>query len=120
LQQVSLGPTEKLAGREVIPLTISWNGRPHTTSYCDAATHLVVKDVKHRGMDVSNIPDSLKKVAAIETSYSDFKDFEGAVLATRITASQNGKQIFTAALVDVEFHKSFEPRLFEKPPDETR
>ena len=114
-----VGPAEESAGRTLVPLTLLSGGRPQSTTYFDDSTNLIVK-VKKLLLDVSGSPQSLRtpKTTTTETTYADYKNFEGVVVPTHMVMSQAGKKILNASILKVEFPSKFDAKTFEKPQDE--
>ena len=114
------GGDEEIAGRTLIPITAMVNGYPQSTTYFDRSTALIAKTTKYYVPDVRELPKSLKNDASVETEteYSDYKDFEGVTLPTRMVVSQAGKTLFDVSVLQVEFPSKFDTHLFDKPQDE--
>jgi len=119
-ESMTVGPPEEIAGCSVIPLTILSGGRPQSTSYFDCSTNLIVKEAKYYLPGMHEPPETWKDrgPVATETTYGDYKSFEGVILPTRMVVSQAGKTVLDTSVLRVEFPSEFDARLFDKPLDE--
>jgi hypothetical protein len=115
-----VGPPEEAAGRSLVPLTVLSNGRPWSTTYFDRSTNLIVKEKKYYVPDTRDPPESWTTRGPVEseTTYGDYKSFEGVTLPTHMVASQAGKTVFDVSVLKVEFPPKFDPHTFDKPRDE--
>ena len=119
-ESMTLGPSEEIAGRSVISLTIDWGGRPASTTYFDRSTNLVVKEAKYYLPGMRDPPETWKEGAPVETetTYADYKSFEGVMLPTHMVMSQAGKTVLDVSVLEVEFPAEFDAGLFDKPQNE--
>ncbi len=54
----------------------------------------------------------------METTYGDYKSFDGVILPTRMVSSQAGKTVLEVSVLEVEFPSKFDAHVFDKPKDE--
>ena len=63
-------------------------------------------------------PETWKERSVVmQTTYGDYKTFEGVTLPTRMVASQAGKVVFDVTVLHVEFPPRFDADVFAKPKD---
>jgi len=111
----TVGPPEKIDGRDVVPMKLLVDGEHRATTYFDASTHLPVKEVKLYLPDVRKLKEGVNQKAATETTYQDHKSYDGVVLPVRMTAVQGGQRLLDITLLDVQFPSQLDAGLFEKP-----
>jgi len=118
-QEIVVGAEEKVAGKILIPLTVT-AGHRQSTTYFDRATGLIAKEIKNYLPDVHSPPETWKNERRVEseTTYGDYKDFDGVTLPTRMVVSQAGKAVLDISVVQVEFPATFDAHAFDKPEDE--
>jgi hypothetical protein len=118
-REIVAGPDEEEAGQTLIPLTTMARGRPRMTTYFDRSTGLMVKEVKYYLPDVNAPPETWKKKGPVETetTYGDYKSFEGVMLPTHMVMSQGGKIVLDVTVLQVEFPSTLDASLFDKPQD---
>ena len=92
-QEIVIGTVEEVAGKTLIPLTIMASGHPRSTTFLDRSTSLIAKETKYFLPRLQDPPETWKKrgPAETETTYGDYKSFEGVILPTRMVMSQAGK-----------------------------
>ncbi len=119
-QEMHIGRKEEVAGETLIPLTIVVNGHPQSTTYFARSTGLIAKEVKFYLPGMHDVPETWKKRGPVEaeTTYGGYKSFEGVTLPTHIVVSQEGKSVFDASVLSVEFPPKFDASVFEKPQSE--
>ena len=118
--EITIGAEEEVAGKTMIPLIIMASGHPRSATYLDRSTSLIAKETKYFLPRMQDPPETWKQrgPAEMETTYSDYKSFEGVVLPTHMVSSQAGKTLFEVSLLEVEFPLKFEADVFDKPKDE--
>jgi hypothetical protein len=116
---IVVGRVRKADGHELVPLTVESDGQDQSTTYFDCSTHLIEKVEKHYLPDVTGPRESISaaRLASTETTYGDYKSFEGVVLPTRMKVSQAGKTILDMSILKVEFPTTFDADTFQKPKD---
>jgi hypothetical protein len=107
--------TAETGGQEPDCIVIESHGRPASRIYFEPLTHYVKRSVKYDFPDVTDAPGSLKHPVTVETNFDDYKKVDGVVLATRSVATQGGNKLFEIKLSAIEFLKTIDDRLFEKP-----
>jgi hypothetical protein len=118
--QIIIGAEEEVAGKTLIPLTTMVSGHPRSTTYFDRSTSLIAKETKCSLPRVQDPPETWKKrgPAEMETTYGDYRSFEGVMLPTRMVMSQAGKTVLEVSVLEVEFPSKFDAHVFEKPENE--
>jgi len=58
------------------------------------------------------------ELAKLETTYNDYKSFEGVMLPTHFVVSQGGMTALDVSVLKVEFPSKPDARMFDKPKDE--
>ena len=113
-------PRKKLAGKTLIPLSVMVSGHPRSTTYFDRSTNLIAKEIKYLLPRVQDPPETWKTrgPAEMETTYGDYKSFDGVILPTRMVSSQAGKTVLEVSVLEVEFPSKFDAHVFDKPKDE--
>lgn len=111
-QALRLEAPEEYEGRKVVPLTILSDGIPASTTYVDESTGLPVREVKQT-IDASDPPESFKRTALVETVYTDYENFNGAVLPTVMQVFQAGTLMMEVKVLKVEFPETLPSELFE-------
>jgi hypothetical protein len=119
-ENVVVGPPEETAGRSLISLTVLSGGHPRSTTYFDRSTNLIVKVAKYYLPAMRDPPETWKRRGPVEaeTTYGDYKSFEGVMLPTHMVASQAGKAVFDVSVLQVEFPPELDAHTFDKPQDE--
>ncbi len=119
-EDMVIGPREEITGQTLIPLTIMVGGRPLSTTYFDRSTNLVVNEAKYDLPAVRDPPEAWKKHGSMETetTYGDYKSFDGVMVPTHMVASQAGKAVLDVSVLRVEFSPKSDASTFDRPRDE--
>ena len=119
-EEIVIGVEEEVGGQALIPLTVMTKGHGSSTTYFDHSTNLIARETKNYLPDMNAPPETWKKggPAESETTYGDYKDFEGVTLPTHMVVSQAGKTILDVSVLQVEFPSEFDAHVFDKPQDE--
>jgi hypothetical protein len=118
-RSLKLVSVETIGGQESGCVVITSRGRPASRLYFDPLTHYVRRSVKDDFPDVRDAPESLRRPATIEVLFDDQKKVDGVVMATRSTAIQNGHKMLEVEVLAIEFLKTIDDRLFDKPKEKT-
>ncbi|MBN1911092.1 MAG: hypothetical protein JW818_15200 [Pirellulales bacterium] len=115
-QEIVVGADKQIAGKTLIPLTLT-TGQCQSTTYFDRATGLIAIDTKNIVPNMHSSPETWKKEGPVEseTMYGDYKNFEGVMLPTRMIVSQAGKTVLDMSILQVEFPSKFDAHTFDKP-----
>ena len=112
---LSVGDAETIDGQRCDCIVVMSAGKPIGRVYLDPLTHYVKKDLKYNFPDYSNPPTSLNHLATVETTSSDYKNFDGVIVATHVVVVQGGRKLSETELLHIEFLKTIDEHLFDKP-----
>jgi nicotinamidase-related amidase len=101
-------PDERLGGRAVNCLRLERDDRWLQTYYFDKENGRLVK-TSHPGGNAIYGPGNC------DVSYSDFRDFDGLVLSTRMTFYMAGEKTSEIRVSRIDFLQEVPPETFEKP-----
>jgi hypothetical protein len=105
--QLSPVPDIKVHGEAAVGVKAASKGRPDVKLYFDKKTHLLVKI--ERRVPVAGVP--VEK----EDFYSDYKDFDGVQLPTKLTFQISGRKFSELTSATYKLPKKIDDALFAKP-----
>jgi hypothetical protein len=100
-------PETKVKDKAAVGVKVSHKGRPDVQLYFDKQTHLLVKAQRQ----------SKEGTTAVlrETFFSDYKEFDGLQMPTRLLEGMNGKKSMELTLTRYKFPAQLEESTFAKP-----
>jgi hypothetical protein len=110
---LSVGDTKTVDGDKCDCIVIMSAGKPTGKIYFDQATHFVKKELEYHFPDFSNPPTSFKHTVALAIRSSDYKTFDGVVVATRVVMFHGTHKVSETRLLNIEFLKTIDEHLFE-------
>jgi hypothetical protein len=104
----SLGEVQ-VNGKAAVGIKVAATGKKDISLYFDKSSGQLVK-LARRGVD------PLKKVEVNqEEFYSEYKDFDGVKMPTKMLVNQDGKKSMSVELTGITFPGSFDAKLFARP-----
>lgn len=89
-------------------IKVSSTGHRDVTLYFDKDTGLLVKSETTAKTEDGNVVPQ-------ETRYSDYKEFDGVKIPTKLTAKRDGKPFIEGENSDVKFSDTVDDKTFQKP-----
>jgi hypothetical protein len=105
----SAKPEAKIEGKPADVVVVSHSGHGDITLYFEKASGLLVKSEA-----MIKVPEEEKPVKE-ETTYSDYRDFDGVKWPTAITMLRNGEPYVKAKRSDIKPSPKIDAKAFEKP-----
>jgi hypothetical protein len=100
-------PDAKLNDQPAAVVKVGRKGQPDLKFYFDKANSLLVK-IDRRASEAGLVFDQ-------EFSFSDYKDFDGAKLATKQVEMRGGKKFAELAGISYKFPRTFDESVFTRP-----
>ena len=98
----------KVGGRTAAGVRVASKGHPDIDLFFDKESGLLVasrrQSLNAEGRDVT-----------LETTYQDYKDFEGIKVATSLVLSHDGEKVMEGKVRDIRFLEKLEKKDFMKP-----
>jgi hypothetical protein len=97
-----------VAGRPAIGVLVNSKGHRDVEIFFDNESGRLVKIA-------SRIKSPDQRELVLDQVFSDYKDFDGLMLATTFTKFENGRQISIEQITDLKFVDTIDPKEFAKP-----
>jgi hypothetical protein len=107
---LSAPKADKVGDRPAVTITVSRKGYRDVTISFDKESHLPIRSVQM----VKPMGQGDKEVKQ-EALFSDYKEFQGLKMPTKIVIHQDGKKFVESTLEDVKLHEKLDDRTFAKP-----
>jgi hypothetical protein len=96
-------------GKAALGVKVASAGQKDISLYFDKSSGLLIKLTRPG-------TDPLKKQAVTQDEYySDYKEFDGVKMPTKMLVNQDGKKSMTVELNEITFPSSFDAKLFARP-----
>jgi hypothetical protein len=99
----------KIDDKEAVGLQVTHDGKPDMNLYFDKATYLLIK-AEYRSIE----PGMMQEVDQVRR-FSDYKEFGGAKLATRMVMHNDGKKFMELEITELRIVDKHDPAMFGKP-----
>jgi hypothetical protein len=106
--KVEAGPEEKVAGKPAAGLKVTGPDGKAFTLFFDKASGLPVKLV-------AKVIDFMGNEFTQETTYADYKEFDGVKKATKVEGKRDGNKFLESDLTEFKALKKVDPKTFAEP-----
>ena len=105
----AIGET-KVDDRPAVGIKVTRQGYPEVKLYFDKSTNLLVRS-EHK----TKLPEQNYKDADAEDYFSNYKDLDGAKVATKMVMKRDGKLYVEAEVTDYKAAGNLEAKMFDRP-----
>jgi len=108
---LTLLPETKIEDKPVLGVKVSHKGKPDVLLYFDKTTGLLAGSE----YKVHNFQNPMGMKVKQEASFSEYKEFQGCKVPTKIVLKHDGKLFVEAVMLDVKLAEKLDDSVFAKP-----